>query len=139
MTQALAQRGVRGALEGMATGRVGKLAGRGRAWETGWESCGGTGVARGCSHLNPRTIGSLWSSGKGRILQEGRINACLVATVRSFVHQAQTPHLKESRTKKAADRIIRGLFSLLTTYGTKNHPERILNCFFHPSDRSCEG
>lgn len=83
----------------------------------------------GCSHLNPRTIGSLWSSGKGRILQEGRINACLVATVRSFVHQAQTPHLKESRTKKAADRIIRGLFSLLTTYGTKNHPERILNCF----------
>ena len=93
----------------------------------------------GCSHLNPRTIGSLWSSGKGRILQEGRINACLVATVRSFVHQAQTPHLKESRTKKAADRIIRGLFSLLTTYGTKNHPERILNCFFHPSDRSCEG
>lgn len=47
MTQALAQRGVRGALEGMATGRVGKLAGRGRAWETGWESCGGTGVARG--------------------------------------------------------------------------------------------
>jgi len=47
MTQALAQRGVRGALEGMATGRVGKLAGRGRAWETSWESCGGTGVARG--------------------------------------------------------------------------------------------
>ena len=90
-------------------------------------------------HVNPRTSGSLWSSGKGRILQEGRINACLVATVRSFVHQAQTPHLKESRTKKAADRTIRGLFSLLTTYGTKNHPERILNCFFHPSDRSCEG
>jgi hypothetical protein len=47
MTQALAQRGVRGALGGMATGRVGKLAGRGRALETGWEIWGGTGVAMG--------------------------------------------------------------------------------------------
>lgn len=47
MTQALAHLGVRGARGGMATGRVGKLAGRCKELGDDWLICEGIGVAKG--------------------------------------------------------------------------------------------